>query len=249
MNPMPPSAPAATRSANASGGALPRCAMRSDSQPNAAMPTILPTGSATSTPQNAGESCRAAPRGWRRAPPRTRTAAARSRSPTARARAAPAAPAAAPSRGRATTPAIVACTPDRYTSTHVVIASSTSSDGDRHAAPRVELPAQDAERDDRDRRSGERRDVHAVGEEHRDEDDADDVVEDREREEEHPQRRRQSLAEDRQNAEGEGDVGRRRDRPPRRRIRSPRERRGRSRSARARRRPRRSRAAAPCERS
>jgi hypothetical protein len=51
------------------------------------------------------------------------------------------------------------------------------------------------------------------GEEHRDDQDRDDVVEDREGQDEDAQLVRQSLAEHREHAERERDVGRRRDRP------------------------------------
>ena len=86
-------------------------------------------------------------------------------------------------------------------------------DHDHCLGARVQHPAQHREGDDAQECQREREVVEVGREQHGDQYDADDVVEDREGEEEHPDRRRQAATEHGQHSEGERDVGRRRDRP------------------------------------
>ena len=94
------------------------------------------------------------------------------------------------------TPAIVACTPEASTSTQVVIARITSITRDQNARARVSsIAAEDRECDDRQQRERQHPDVDVGREQHRDEHDADDVVEDREGQQEHPHGGGQAPAE------------------------------------------------------
>ena len=116
------------------------------------MPTILPTGSATSTPQNAGESSPNETAGMATSAAENansgRTTPLTHGSSACRVRSAGCCAIARPSA----TPAIVAWTPDSDTNTQVAIASTTSAIAIGTRARRVELPAQHAEEDDRDDR-------------------------------------------------------------------------------------------------
>ena len=121
--------------------------MRSDDPAEApAMPTTLPTGSATSTPQNAGDSSPSDTAGM--ATSAAENAKSGSTTPFTHGSSAcrmRSAGCCAIARPR-TTPAIVACTPESSTNTQVSDREHDERDRDRSTrARRVELPAQHAE--------------------------------------------------------------------------------------------------------
>ena len=106
------------------------------------------------------------------------------------------------------TPATVACTPEAWTSAQAATASGSSSHGERiRRCTRKPKPAIGS--------SGQREagQVQVVGVEDRDDRDRQQVVDHGEGEQEGAQPGRQVGADHREDRDGEGDVGRRRDRP------------------------------------
>ena len=108
-----------------------------------------------------------------------------------------------------TTPAIVAWTPDSYTASHSAMPMIASS------GVETTLDAMHHGDEHRDRQRHEQQfGFEAVGVEDGDHRDRTDVVDDRKCEQEHLDRARHPAAEQRDDTEGEGDVGRHRDPPP-----------------------------------
>ncbi len=111
------------------------------------------------------------------------------------------------------TPASVAWTPDFSTSTQRIVPSRTI--GAIRCAPRAVQPEEPGKRGEREE---EVIDLQLARVEQRDDQDRAKVVEDRERQQEDLERGRRAFAEKREHADGEGDVGCRRDRPAAPRI-------------------------------
>ena len=110
------------------------------------------------------------------------------------------------------TPATVACTPEACTSVHVAAASGSSSHHERTRRCTSTVNTASG-----DQRTQQRHQGQVGGEEHRDDRDREQVVDDGQGEQERAQRGRQAAADHREHRQGERDVGRGRDRPPRQR--------------------------------
>ena len=124
---------------------------------------------------------------------------------------------AAPRRGvsgmvkASTTPATVACTPDSSTSSHRTRAQQQIGPAARVTPSRFSAEQRRQHRG----RAAQRGQVEIAGVEDGDDQHRAEIVDDRQRRQEHLQRGRHALAEQRQHAEREGDVGRGRESPSR----------------------------------